>query len=153
MPFSRQIQICCLIFHSSAKKVFCPLFRSAWKNCCPFPSNLNNFCFTTGAFNFSLHPFTVLSTKHILKSTLATAPAWLTVNYHLTGGVVGRGSHFQWKVLCVHLSALRQSRLTRYAYTCSFWEADGNWKRIFGVIGPCCLPDFYTTHLWWRKDS
>ena len=33
-----------------------------------------------------------------------------------------------------------------------FWGADGNRKRTFRVLGPYCLPDFYT-YLWWRKDT
>ena len=28
-----------------------------------------------------------------------------------------------------------------------FWDADGNRKRTFLVLGPYCLPDFYTTRL------
>ena len=32
-----------------------------------------------------------------------------------------------------------------------FWDADGNRKRAFLVLGPYCLRDFYTTHLLWRK--
>ena len=28
-----------------------------------------------------------------------------------------------------------------------FRDADGNRKRRFRVLGPYCLPDFYTTHL------
>ena len=28
-----------------------------------------------------------------------------------------------------------------------FWDADGNRKRTFPLLGPYCLPDFYTTHL------
>ena len=28
-----------------------------------------------------------------------------------------------------------------------FWAADGNRKRTLRVLGPYCLPDFFTTHL------
>ena len=40
----------------------CPLFRSAGKNLSPFRTNLNEFCFITGAFNFPLHAVAFLST-------------------------------------------------------------------------------------------
>ena len=32
-----------------------------------------------------------------------------------------------------------------------FWDADGNRKRTFCVLGPYCLPDVYTSHPLWRK--
>ena len=34
-----------------------------------------------------------------------------------------------------------------------FRDADCNRKRTFLLPGPYCLPDFYITHLWWRKDT
>ena len=34
-----------------------------------------------------------------------------------------------------------------------FPDADSNWKKTFRVLGPYCLPDFYPTHLLWRKGT
>ena len=39
-----------------------PLFRSAWKNLRTIHSNLNDFCFTTAAFNFPMQLVTILQT-------------------------------------------------------------------------------------------
>ena len=42
------------------------------------------------------------------------------------------------------MTSTSQSRELKHA---RFWEADGNRKRTFRVLGPYCLPDFYTTQL------
>ena len=51
----------------------CPPFRSTSKNFPTFLSNSNDFCFTTGAYNFPPHPVTVLST---------TAPLEINISDH-----------------------------------------------------------------------
>ena len=58
-----------------------PIFRSAWKNLRTIPSNLNDFCFTTGAFNFPMHLVTILQTTAQLGINISDRSCMTNVTY------------------------------------------------------------------------